>query len=396
MLSMNSPYKSGFSDGYGASFLLALLFLISLGLVMVASSSMEIAEARTDDAFYYLKRQLTLLLPGIAAAVVVYQIPLSFWKQFSGVFLLLGFLLLVLVLVPGVGRKVNGSMRWINLGPFGFQPSELCKLFVVIYMAGYQVRRTQEMRNEWSGFMIPLAIMCLLVVLLLLEPDFGSVVVMMTAVMAMLFLGGVKLKQFIVLIVVSVLSAGLIAVSQTYRMKRLASFTNPWEDQFGSGYQLTQSLIAIGRGEWFGVGLGESIQKLFYLPEAHTDFLFSILAEELGLIGAISVVLGFSILVFSGLEIGKKAEKNGQLYSAYLAYGLSVLIGVQAFINMGVCIGLLPTKGLTLPFMSYGGTSLAICLVMAAFLLRVNFESENNLKKIESSKAITQRIKLSA
>ena len=388
---MKPVYKSGVTTGHGMTVIVAIVFLVSLGLVMVASSSMGIAEDRMGDPFYFIKRQTLLLIPGLVAAVIVYQIPLSFWQQMSGPLMILGFVLLILVLIPGIGKEVNGSRRWINLGILGFQPSELCKVFVMLYMAAYLVRRKEEVRNEWSGFMIPLGIMSLIVLLLLLEPDFGSVVVLMFAVIAVLFLAGVKLQQFIMLMTATVLVAGIVAVSSTYRVKRLVSFTNPWADPFGSGYQLTQSLIAFGRGEWFGVGLGESIQKLFYLPEAHTDFLYSILAEEFGLMGSLLVILTFSVLVYSGMEIGKQSEQRGKLYGAYLAYGLSILIGVQAFINMGVCSGLLPTKGLTLPFMSYGGTSLAISVVMIAFLLRVNFETNNNLQKIAQKKRLLKK-----
>lgn len=384
-------YKSGVKDNLGGSLLLGVGCLLCLGLVMVASSSMDIAESRYGDAFFLFKKQVVLMIPGLLAAVIVYHIPLSLWQKSSGILLLTGIVLLFLVLVPGIGREVNGSQRWINLGFVSFQPSELCKIFVVLYIADYLVRRQNKVRTDWVGFGIPLAIMGIMVFLLLLEPDFGSVVVLMFAVMTMLFLAGVRLQQFIALISVSLLLAALAAAASPYRMKRLSAYANPWEDQFGSGYQLTQSLIAFGRGEWFGVGLGESIQKLFYLPEAHTDFLFSILAEEFGLIGTLFVIATFSLVVVCGMEIGKRAEKRGKMFAAYVAYGLSILIGVQAFINMGVCSGLLPTKGLTLPFMSYGGTSLAISLVMIGFLLRANFELNNNLQKINLQKRVQKK-----
>jgi cell division protein FtsW len=382
----NKLYVSGISDFYGAALILGIGFLVTFGLVMVASSSMEIAQSKYGDPFFLFKKQLLLFIPGLVAAYIVYKLPLSLWQEFSGVLLCLGIALLFLVLIPGIGREVNGSQRWISLGFASFQPSELCKIFVVLYMAAYLVRRQQAVRNEWKGFLIPIGIMGLLVLLLLLEPDFGSVVVLLCAVMSMLFLAGVKLQQFMLMIFACLVFGGIAASAATYRLKRLTAFTNPWEDQFGSGYQLTQSLIAFGRGEWLGVGLGESIQKLFYLPEAHTDFLYAILAEEFGLFGSILVIAVFCLVVFCGMKIGKKAEQDGKIFPAYVAYGLSVIIGVQAFINMGVCSGLLPTKGLTLPFMSYGGTSLAISVVMVGFLLRVNFEVLNNLKKINQKK----------
>lgn len=376
-------YNSGISDLHGKNIFFGVAFLIAIGLIMVASSSMEIAESRYGDPFFFLKKQVLLLIPGLFAAFLIYKIPLAIWQEFSGVLLGIGIFLLVFVLIPGIGREVNGSQRWISLGFATFQPSELCKIFAVLYMASYLVRRQQAVRNQWKGFLIPIAIMSLLVLLLLLEPDFGAVVVLMFSVMTMLFLAGVKLQQFLLMLTTCFIFAGIAASAATYRLKRLTAFTNPWADQFGSGYQLTQSLIAFGRGEWLGVGLGESIQKLFYLPEAHTDFLFSILAEELGLFGSLLVIAVFSLIVWSGMQIGKKAEQRGKVFQAYVAYGLSILIGIQAFINMGVCSGLLPTKGLTLPFMSYGGTSLAISVAMIGFLLRVNFEVNNNLQKID-------------
>jgi cell division protein FtsW len=383
--------NSGINDFFGSSLIFGSGFLLCFGLVMVASSSMGIAESRYGDAFFFFKRQFVLLIPGIIAAFIIYQIPLNLWQRFSGSLLIVGIVLLFLVLLPGVGREVNGSQRWINLGSASFQPSELCKIFVVLYIADYLVRRQGKVRSDWVGFFIPLAIMGLIVFLLLLEPDFGSVVVLMFAVMTMLFLAGVKLQQFIALITVSISLAFVAIISSPYRMKRVSAHTNPWADQFGDGYQLTQSLIAFGRGEWFGVGLGESIQKLFYLPEAHTDFLFSILAEEFGLFGTLLVIGVFSLIVACGMEIGKRAEKKGKMYPAYVAYGLSILIGVQAFINIGVCSGLLPTKGLTLPFMSYGGTSLAISIAMIGFLLRANFELNNNLQKIDIRKRVQRQ-----
>ncbi len=381
-------YNSGIIDAYGLGIVLSAGFLLGFGLLMVASSSMEIAQSRYGDAFFLLKKQSLLLLPGVLAAFIVYHIPLRIWQEFSTVLLCVGIALLIMVLIPGVGREVNGSQRWLNLGFASFQPSELCKIFVVLYVSAYLVRRQEAVRNEWKGFLIPIAIVGLLVMLLLMEPDFGAVVVLLCAVMVMLFLAGVKLQQFLLLITACLVFAGIAASTATYRMKRLTAFTNPWVDQFGDGYQLTQSLIAFGRGEWFGVGLGESVQKLFYLPEAHTDFLFAILAEEFGLLGSLLVISVFSFLVVCGMLIGKKAEQRARIFPAYLAYGLSMLIAVQAFINMGVCSGLLPTKGLTLPFMSYGGTSLAISIVMLGFLLRVNFESNNNFQKIEQKQRL--------
>jgi len=287
----------------------------------------------------------------------------------------IGFVLLVLVLVPGIGRDVNGSTRWIGLGGFNIQASEIAKLSMVIYTASYLVRHLEEVRTRYSGFLKPVVFLGVFVFLLLLEPDFGAAVVMMSAFMAMMFLAGVRASHFFFSIVVCLLGVAAIAVSQPYRMARLQAFLDPWQDQFGSGYQLIQALIAIGRGDWFGVGLGNSMQKLYYLPEAHTDFVFAILAEEMGTVGAMGVLVLFAVFAWRALKIGRKAEVAGQLFSAYIAYGLTIIFSMQAVINIGVNTGTLPTKGLTLPFLSYGGSSLVISCMSVAMLLRIDYEA---------------------
>ncbi|MCY1212149.1 putative peptidoglycan glycosyltransferase FtsW [compost metagenome] len=304
---------------------------------------------------------------------------MAFWQQHGPRLMLVAFVLLVLVLLPGIGREVNGAKRWIGFGLFNLQPSELAKLFTVMFIAGYLVRRQDEVREKLTGFIKPMLVLGPIAVLLLAEPDFGATVVLVGSCIAMLFLGGINLVRFVPL-AAAVLAAGvLVMTSQSYRMQRLTNFIDPWADQYGAGYQLSQALIAFGRGEWFGVGLGNSIQKQFYLPEAHTDFVFAVLAEELGMIGALATVGLFVFVSVRALYIGLWAEKARQYFSAYVAYGLAFLWIGQVLINIGVNVGLLPTKGLTLPFLSYGGSSLVICCVSLALLLRIEWERRTHL-----------------
>ena len=290
--------------------------------------------------------------------------------------------LLILVLVPGVGKGVNGSHRWLPLGPLNLQASEVAKFCMVIYMGGYLVRRLDEVRSSWKGIAkptLPLGIFC---ILLYFEPDFGALVVLMGTVMGMIFLGGMRFSQFIM--VISSVIALLVAVVglQPYRVARLQSFLDPWSDPFGTGYQLSQAQIAFGRGEWFGTGLGNSVQKLFYLPEAHTDFVFSVLAEELGFIGAAALIIIYGVLIVNIFRIGRRAEKIKAFFKAYVCYGFGIIFAGQALINIGVNVGALPTKGLTLPLVSYGGSSLLVSCAMLAVILRVDYELKvsNGLK----------------
>ncbi len=369
--------------------LLLLIALVSIGLIMVSSASMEHAKDLYGSEFHLVKRQLVYLCLAFSVASVVFFVPMSWWEKNGWVFLFAGFSVLVLVLIPGIGREVNGSYRWISLGPINLQASELMKLFLLIYMAGYLVRRQDEVREQWKGFLKPMTVLFFVIVLLLMEPDFGAVVVIMAAVLGMLFLGGLKLTQFLIMIAVSGVGAAGIIWSSPYRMKRLVAYLNPWEDPFGSGYQLTQSLIAIGRGEWFGVGLGNSLQKQFYLPEAHTDFIFAILAEETGLIGVLLLLALYGFFIIKILLIGKHSEKVGNFFAAYICYGVGLLLSAQIFINVGVNSGLLPTKGLTLPFLSYGGSSLIVCCAFLALVLRASSEAYGKeVIKVEAKKTI--------
>jgi len=355
--------------------LLSVVVLAGLGLVMVASASISIADRATGDPLYYFNRQLVFVAIGVMGVVLTYHIRLGVWERASMGLLAVAVVLLVLVLIPGLGQSVNGSSRWLSLGMFNLQVSEPAKLFAIIYLAGYLVRREAEVRATMSGFLKPLMGMTVISILLLMEPDYGAVVVLMTTALGMLFLGGVRLWQFVTVLLTVTAVMGFLAVSSSYRLERIMAFMNPWADPYNSGFQLSQSLIAIGSGSWFGQGLGGSIQKLFYLPEAHTDFLFAVLAEELGLVGVIMVISLFALLVWRCFAIGKKAEQLGMRFAAFLAHGVGVWLGLQAFINMGVNMGMLPTKGLTLPLMSSGGSSMLVVCVAIGLLLRIHRET---------------------
>ena len=359
--------------------LIPAVSLLMLGLVMVGSASISISDQKTGQPFYLLIRQAVYVGLGLGLAWGVWRLPMRLW-QAAGPYLILGSVLLLLLLfVPGLGREVNGSLRWLALGPVNLQVAELVKLFVVIYLAGYLVRHNEAVRTEAGGFLRPLALMVLLSMLLLLQPDFGTVAVMMATAMGMMWLGGARLWQFLMLGAGMVAMLALLAVAAPYRMARLTTFLNPWADPFNSGFQLTQALIAFGRGEWLGVGLGSSVQKLFYLPEAHTDFLFAVMAEELGLLVAVLVIGLFLTIVLRALMIGQRAEKQDRPFMAYVAYGLGIWIGLQAFTNIGVNMGVLPTKGLTLPLMSYGGSSMMVMCIAIALLLRIEYETRTGL-----------------
>lgn len=378
MFSFMRPYPSPLISRNGIDLdfplLAGCLALLGLGLVMVTSASSEVASAQSGNPLYFSVRHLIYLAIGFVACGVTMMTPMETWQRLSWKLLGVAFLLLIAVITPGVGREVNGSMRWIGFGLFNIQPSEIAKVFVVVFMAAYLVRRQHEVRESWIGFFKPFAVLLPFAGLLLREPDFGATVVMMGAAAAMLFLGGVGLFRFGLMVALAVGAVALLIWSQPYRMARLTNFSDPWADQFGAGYQLSQALIAFGRGGWLGMGLGNSIQKQFYLPEAHTDFVFAVLAEELGIVGALSTVGLFVFVSLRALYIGIWAEQAKQYFSAYVAYGLAFLWIGQFLINVGVNVGLLPTKGLTLPFLSYGGSSLVICCGCLGMLLRIEWE----------------------
>ncbi len=365
------------ATGTDLTLLMAVLCLIGFGIVMVSSASLHLG-GRYDAPFAFLNKHLIALSIGLVGALVVLQIPMQWWEKSSSVLYVVGLLLLMLVMIPGVGKTVNGATRWVAMGPFNLQTSEFMKLIMVIYMAGYLVRRQLEVTHSLWGVIKPVMLLAFAALLLMWQPDFGTTMVLLITAFGLLFLGGAPLWQFILLFASAGMAAVALVLISPYRMARVTSFLDPWADPLNSGYQLSQALIAFGRGEWFGVGLGNGIQKQFYLPEAHTDFLMAVVGEEFGLMGTLAVILLFSLVVWRAFSIGARAEQMGQRFSAYVSYGIGIWIGTQAFINIGVNVGLLPTKGLTLPFMSYGSNSMIVGCLAIAVLLRIHRESMND------------------
>ncbi len=354
------------------------ILLAALGLVMVYSASIAMAEAERFTGFrahYFLARHGLYLGIGFVAAFAAFKVPVRLWQASAPWLFLAGVGLLVVVLIPGVGREVNGARRWIPLGPATFQPSEVMKLLVVLYAADYTVRKAAFMDDVRKGFLPMFAVMTFIAGLLLREPDFGALVVVTTIAMAILFLGGLNWRIFAVLAVGLAGAFALLILSSPYRLQRIVGFMDPWSDAYGKGYQLSHSLIAFGRGEWLGVGLGASVEKLFYLPEAHTDFLLAVIAEELGFLGVGAVITLFLFFVVRAFAVGRQATSLERYYAALVAQGIGIWLAAQAFINMGVNMGLLPTKGLTLPFLSFGGTGIVMNCVAVAILLRIDFEN---------------------
>lgn len=349
--------------------------LVLVGLVAIASASVGYGEWHFNNPWHHTIRHSVYLTLAICLGGVAYRVPVEVWQKTSGLWLLLALALLMLVLVPGVGRNVNGSQRWLPLGPLTLQPSEVAKFALVIYMSSFLVRHAEAVQQHWQGLAKPVAILGVTGLLLLMEPDFGATVICAGTVFGMLFLAGARLSYVFLLVGTAIAALAVMVVSAPYRLQRLTAYTDPWQDPFGSGFQLIQSLIAYGRGEWWGVGLGNSIQKLFYLPEAHTDFVFSIWAEETGFFGALLVIGLYGTLIGRILWVGRRVEREGDLFSAYICYGVALIFSGQAFVNMGVSSGLLPTKGLTLPFISYGGSSLIMSCIMLAVVLRVERSS---------------------
>jgi cell division protein FtsW len=352
----------------------AVFCLLLIGLVMVTSASLNVAERMTGDPFFHFERQLLSVLLGCTFTGAMLFVPVSMWQRLAPALLIASFALLVLVLIPGLGHEVNGSRRWIRVGVLNFQPSEIARWLLLIYIAVFAVRHQTELRSTAQGFFKPLAVLLVAAGLLLLEPDFGAAVVLCMTGTAVLFVAGARLRDFLLVMAIGGAGLAMLALTSDYRLKRLIAFLDPWADPYNSGFQLTQSLIAIGRGEWFGVGLGSSIQKLFYLPEAHTDFVFAVMAEEFGLLGVAIVVFAFLALVLRSLRLSRIAADAGMPLHACIAAGFGVWLGLQAFINIGVNMGLLPTKGLTLPLLSYGRSSMLVTLAWIGVLLRVHHE----------------------
>jgi cell division protein FtsW len=357
---------------YDRFFFTLVVLLLSVGFVMVSSASVPVAERLFDNPLHFSIRHGIYMLIGLTLAYVVLNIPIQWWHNTN--LLLLVFGLLGLLAVLAVGRNVNGSTRWLYIGPIGIQTAEPAKLFFFVYLSSYLVRRHEEVRENLKGFLKPLFILFAFAVLLLMQPDLGTVIVMFGTSVVLLFLAGAKLWQFFGLIFTGLMSIAVLIIYSEYRWRRVTSFLDPWADPFGSGYQLTQSLMAFGRGGWFGQGLGNSVQKLEYLPEAHTDFILAVIAEETGLFGVMVVMSLLFLLFVRALWIGKRALQKGLSFHGFLAYALAIWIGCQTFVNVGVATGVLPTKGLTLPFVSSGGSSLILMLIAAAIILRIDFE----------------------
>lgn len=374
--------REKFSADFDFSLIWSTLLLLSLGLVMVYSASVAIAESEYGESgsYYYLVRHSIYLLVGLSIGFFAFQFPMRAWRAYCPYLLLVGIALLVLVLMPGIGREINGSQRWISLGIVNFQPSELMKLLMVIYVADYVVRKMAYL-DHWRKGVLPIMVMISLIGFLLLrEPDYGAFVVVTGIAVAIMFMGGMNLKLFVGVTGLLVACLSLLIVTVGYRSSRIDGFLDPWADPYGKGYQLSHALIAFGRGEWLGVGLGGSVEKLFYLPEAHTDFMFAVLAEELGFVGVATVMALFACIVVRAFIIGRVAAMLENYFSALVAQGIGVWLGFQAFINMGVNMGILPTKGLTLPLMSFGGSSIVVTCIALAVLLRVDWENRKKIK----------------
>jgi len=351
-----------------------VLALLLGGIVILASASISISDNATNSPFFYVQRQLIAVAIGGAAGFVCLFVPMQVWRSLGLLLLFVGLALLVVVLLPGVGHEVNGSTRWLRLGVMNLQVSEPARLCFLIYLAGYLVRQNKSLRGEFTGFLRPMIVLTVACVLLLAEPDFGAAVVLLATALVMMFVAGARIRDFALFFMLAVLAMAALVLAAPYRMKRVTGFLDPWADPFDSGFQLTQSLIAIGRGEWFGVGLGDSVQKLFYLPEAHTDFVFAVYAEEFGLLGSLVLIALFLALLWRVFRLAMRAADAERFFEAYVAIGLGTWLGIQAFINIGVNMGLLPTKGLTLPLISYGRSSLIITMICISLLLRIHHE----------------------
>ncbi len=359
---------------YDTGVMLSAIGLASLGLIMVASSSISIADSQHVGPFYYLIRHLVFLSLGVSLACVIARVELERIERHAVFLLLVAFILLLLVFVPGIGMRINGARRWIHLGISGFQSVEMVKLILIVYLASYLVRHRESVHVSMIGVLKPLGIAGMLVVLLLAQPDFGSATLLLSVSIGMIWLGGARLRNLGLLAAMATPALAWAAMFEDYRLKRLKSFLDPWADPFNEGFQLTQALIAVGRGEWFGVGLGASVQKLFYLPEAHTDFILAVIAEELGFFGILLVLGLFAGLVGSGMRVGLRAMERGQRFGGYCAFGVSLMIAFQALVSIGVNLGVLPTKGLTLPLISSGGSSVMMTCVAIGLLARVSYE----------------------
>ncbi|HMH66903.1 MAG TPA: putative lipid II flippase FtsW [Pinirhizobacter sp.] len=366
--------RQGPRGHYDMLLMVAAILLVSMGLVMIASSSIAVADGANKGAFYFFKRHTLFISLGFLCAVVAARTELKTLEKHSFLLMLLAVIMLLAVFLPVLGMRINGARRWLNLFVTSFQPVEAVKLILVVYLASYLVRHRDGVEYKLFGVVKPLLVASFVIVLLLAQPDFGSSALVIAVTVGMIWLAGARMRNLVLLGLPLVPAIAWAAMTEDYRMKRLTSFLDPWAHPYDDGFQLTQALIAIGRGEWLGVGLGSSVQKLFYLPEAHTDFILSVIAEELGLAGVLFVIALFAVLVGRGLMLGLRGVEIGQRFAGYIAFGLSLMIGLQAIVSIGVNLGVLPTKGLTLPLISYGGSSVLLTCVMVGVLLRATFE----------------------
>ncbi|MCT7942292.1 cell division protein FtsW [Shewanella holmiensis] len=362
---------------YDRAFLVAIISLMCFGFVMVMSASMPEAEKLTGNPFHFIGRHVFYLIGCVVIAFVVLKADVSYWEKNSGMLMIGVLVMLCAVLV--IGTSVNGARRWLSIGPIRIQVAEIAKFIFIVYMAGYLVRRHGELRDNRKGFYKPIGVYGLFAVLILLQPDLGTVVVLFVCTVSLLFLAGARIIDFMVLILLGVATFVLLVLFEPYRMRRVTSFMDPWDDPFGSGYQLTQSLMAYGRGDWLGQGLGNSIQKLAYLPEAHTDFIFAVIGEELGFIGIICVLVTLFFIALRAIRLGNLCLQMQRPFESYVAYGVGIWICFQTVVNVGASIGMLPTKGLTLPFISYGGSSLWVMTAAVMLLVRIDYERRVSL-----------------
>ncbi len=356
------------------------------GMVILASASISISDNAENDPFYYVGRQAIAAILGGAAGFACLFVPMRFWSNVGPLMLLIGLALLLVILIPGVGHTVNGSTRWLRLGSLNLQVSEPVRLCMMIYLAGYLVRHNKTLREQFTGFLRPMMVLSVACMLLLAEPDFGAAIVLLTIALAMLFVAGARYRDFLIFFGAAVVAMLALAVTSPYRLERMTGFLDPWSDPYNSGFQLTQSLIAIGRGEWLGVGLGNGVQKLFYLPEAHTDFVFAVFAEEFGLLGTLVLITLFLALLARISMLAMRAANADRFFEAYLAVGIGTWLGLQTFINIGVNMGLLPTKGLTLPLISYGRSSLIVAMASIGLLLRIHHELLTDVRPANARK----------
>ncbi len=370
-------------------FINLFLFLTIFGMLVVATATIEFSDSISGDPFSFTKKQFIHLIAGFSLFSLVLSLPLSFWERFDRLFLGLGIILLLLVFVPGIGVEVKGASRWIRIGPIGLQPSEAMKFITIIYVSGYCVRRLKDLQSHWFAFFKPAMLVVMVVFLILMQPDLGASAVIFATVLGILFIAGVHIKQFLLVITLAIISGLALIIFKPYRWERIIAYMDPWADPDKGGYQLTLSLMAISRGDWFGVGLGESLMKLGYLPDAHSDFIFAVIVEEMGIFTALIVISALFLISFRCFYIGKKALVRNLHFGFFISYGTGILIGLHTFINVGVASGLLPTKGLTLPFISYGGTSLLIMCSLCALVLRVDQETKTSMPVANVSRKVS-------